>query len=309
MVHTQSRDARKKKENCLVAASKNLASAVTTDGDTAALGEGLDDRLDLESDLDGKAGDGVDLGAVVDGVLVDDGVDVDGEAPGGVDLLDGSADVHEEAAVAVVRALAREREVELELDGGHAEGVLERPAEGTPGHVTEALEVHPLDVLRDDARPVVLVVDDGLAGLDDLPDLLADRDELVDVDVLAEGRLHAGLGKQVGGHRVLHHDRAVRRDGHRDARRAQLIVRHGEGDARQRQHNNSKTHSVGSKKESSQQVVHSGVFSQKIKKREKKKKKREEGKQRKGKEKQKTEIKKKENRKRRFCEELLYIVL
>jgi len=160
------------------------AAAVTTKSDTATLGEGLKDSLDVESNLDGETSDGVDLGTVVDGVGIDCAGDIDGVAPSGVDLSDSSTGVHDESTVAVVGALARPGEVPVELNVSHANNIVEVPLEGTPLIVLEALELTPGDALRDSTGPVSLVVDDRLAVLDDLPNGLADGDDGGNVDVL-----------------------------------------------------------------------------------------------------------------------------
>jgi len=168
----------------LLVASKNLSSAVTVDGDAAALGEGLNDSLDLHGDLDGKTSDGIDLGTVVGGLRVNNSIHVNSVAPSDVDLLDASADVKEESAMTVVRALASIREVPLEVDVGDTESVLEFPAEGTERPVLEALKLIPLHILGDSTCPVILVVNNGLTLLDDFPNLLANLDKLIDVDVV-----------------------------------------------------------------------------------------------------------------------------
>jgi len=171
------------REGSLVA-SNLLASAVTTDIDAAASSLGLEDSLDVHSDLDVETSDGIDLSAVVGGGLVDSGLDVDGEAPSSIDLLDGSADVDKELAVALIAALAGPSELPEELNSGHAIDVLEGPAEGSPLGILEALEIHPVNTLGNSTSPVVLVVDNGLAFLDNLPDGLADGDDLVDVNLV-----------------------------------------------------------------------------------------------------------------------------
>jgi len=184
----------------LLVASKNLSLAVTVDGDTAAFGEGLKDSLDLHGNLDGETGDGIDLGTVVGGLSVNNSIHVNSVAPSDIDLLDASADVKEESAMAVVGALASIREVPLEVDVGDAESVLELPAEGTERHVLEALEIIPLHILGDSTCPVVLVVNNRLTLLDDFPNLLANLDKLIDVDVVVLEVSGDGLGLDgVGG--------------------------------------------------------------------------------------------------------------
>jgi len=192
------------------------------DGDTAALSEGLQDGLDLHGHLNCKTGDGIDLGTVVSGVGVDGSIHINGVAPSSIDLLDGSTDVHEEGTVTVVGALASIGEVPLEVDLSNAESVLENPGEGTIGIVLEALKIRPLDTLRDTTGPVILVVDDGLTSLHDLPNLLADLDKLVDVD-LAIVQLVLVLAKEVA--RIL--NGAVDGAGEGDRSDADLVI--GEG--------------------------------------------------------------------------------
>jgi len=215
------------------------------DGDAAALGEGLKDGLNVHGNLDCKTSDGVDLSTVVSRLLVDGGLHIDGVAPGGVDLLDGSADVQKEGAVAVVGALAGIGEVPAEVDVGGAEGVLELPAEGTVGHVLEALKIHPVDALGDGTGPVILVVDDRLALLDDLPNLLADLDQLVDVDVLEVlGRKRVGKRSalKIGGDGVKALDGAEERAGQRDGGDAKLIISDSQSDARNGEQCNNSAH-------------------------------------------------------------------
>jgi len=171
-----------------LAAGDESTSAVATQRDTAALSEGLDDRLDIKSNLNGKTGDGVDLGTVVDGVGVNSAGDIDGVTPSGIDLSDSSTSVHDESTVAVVGALARPGEVPVELNVSHAKNVVEIPLEGTPLVILEALELTPGDALGDSTSPVSLVINNRLTVLDDLPNGLADGDDGGDIDVLGGDR-------------------------------------------------------------------------------------------------------------------------
>jgi len=152
------------------------------DGNTAALSVGLEDGLDIHGNLNRKTGDGVDLSTVVGNVGINGGIHVDGVAPSSIDLLDGSTDVKKERTVTIVRALAGIREVPLEVDVGHTESVLENPSERTEGHILEALKIHPINTLRNSTSPIILVINDRLTLLHDLPDLLANGDDLVDVN-------------------------------------------------------------------------------------------------------------------------------
>jgi len=181
-----------KKRKSTSSASNGLSSAITTDSDTAALCEALEDGRDLESDLDLESGDGIDGSAVIDGVAVDSGRSIDCEAPSTVNLLNASADISEEGALAAVSALAVKDKVPLEADGLHAIDVGEGPAERTPGCITPASERRGAGALGDGARPVDLEIDNRLAVADDGPEGLADADEGVDVDAET---LRAGIHK------------------------------------------------------------------------------------------------------------------
>jgi len=171
---------------------------------------GLEDSLDLDGDVDVETGDGIDLGAVVGGSLIDLGLDIDSEAPRSIDLLNSSADIDKELAVALVAALASPGELPLELSSSGAIEVLEGPAEGTPVGILEALKISPVNTLGDSASPVSLVVHNRSIGLDDFPDGLADGDDLVDVDIVSVGR---ASDVRVDTREVVSDNRSVRADG------------------------------------------------------------------------------------------------
>jgi len=197
-----------------LAAGDESTSAVATQRDTAALSEGLDDRLDIKSNLNGKTGDGVDLGTVVDGVGVNSAGDIDGVTPSGVDLSDSSTSVHDEATMTVVRALARPGEVPVELDVSHAKNVVEIPSEGTPLVILEALEFTPFNTLWHSTSPVSLVINNGLTVLDDLPNSLADGNDGGDIDVLGRSRSNV----------TNVFDRVSLRDGELDISNEELVI-------------------------------------------------------------------------------------
>jgi len=174
----------KKRRISDLVASNLLARAVTTDIDTATSSLGLEDSLDVESDLDVETSDRIDLSTVVGGSLVDIGLDIDSEAPSSIDLLDSSTDIDKELTVSLIAALAGPSKVPEELNSGHAINVGESPAERSPLGILEALKIHPVNILGDCTSPVALVVDDGLTSLDDIPDSLADGNDLVNVNLV-----------------------------------------------------------------------------------------------------------------------------
>jgi len=145
----------------------------------------LEDSLDLDGDVDVETGDGVDLGAVVGGSLIDISIDIDSEAPRSIDLLDSSADIDKELTMALIAALASPGKLPLELSSSGTINVLESPAEGSPVDILETLKLHPVNTLRNSTSPVGLVVHDRSIGLDNFPDGLADGDDLVDVDIIS----------------------------------------------------------------------------------------------------------------------------
>jgi len=171
---------------CLAAGDEST-SAVTTEGDTAALSEGLKDRLDVKSNLNGKTSDRIDLGTVVDGIGVDSASDIDGITPSSINLSDSSTSVHDESTMTTIRALARPGKVPVELDVSHAENVIEIPLEGTPLVILETFELTPGDTLRDSTSPVSLVINNRLTILDDFPNSLADGNDGGNIDVLSRG--------------------------------------------------------------------------------------------------------------------------
>jgi len=169
---------------CLCIARELGALAVTAQRDTAALSEGLEDGAEIESNLNSKTSDRIDLSTVVDGVGVDRDVDIDSVAPSGIDLNDRSTSVHDESTVAVVRTLARPDKVPAELNIVHTEDVGEIPAERTPAVILETLKITPLNTLRDCTSPISVVVDNRLAILDNFPNGLADGNDGGNIDVL-----------------------------------------------------------------------------------------------------------------------------
>jgi len=170
----------------LMVAGKNLCSAITMDGDTATLSEGLKNSLNIHSNFNSKTGDRIDLGTVVGWVGIDGSLHIDGVTPSSIDLLDGSTDVKKESTMTIVRTLARVSKVPGELDISNTESVLENPSEGTIGHILETFKVHPVDTLGDSTSPIVLVIHNRLASLDDIPDLLANLNELVNVNIFGK---------------------------------------------------------------------------------------------------------------------------
>jgi len=228
----------------LVVARKNSGSAITVDGNTATLGEGLKNSLDLHSDLNSETSDGIDLCAVVGGIGINGGVHIDSVAPCGIDLLDGSADVEKEGTVAVVGALASIGEVPLEVHVGHAESVLESPGEGAIRHILEALEIHPINVLGDSTSPIILVINNSLTFLDDLPHLLADGNDLIDVDIIMNGSGEIGGSDavQTSGSGVGLFDCTKSRAGQSDGGDTEIIVICGECDASNNNKSKNSTH-------------------------------------------------------------------
>jgi len=191
---------RKKEHHEKTRGEKNLKSdlciagdlgslTVTAQRDAATLGEGLEDRAEIESNLNTETSDGIKLGTVVDGGGVDSDLHVDSVTPSGVDLNDGSTSVHDEGTMAIVGTLAGPDEIPPELDVVHAIEVVEIPAEGTPAVVLEALKLVPFYTLGHCTSPVSLVVNNRLAVLDDFPHGLADGDDGRNVDVVLRIRL------------------------------------------------------------------------------------------------------------------------
>jgi len=168
----------------LTVAGEDVCSAVTMDGNTATLSEGLKNSLDFHGNLNSKTGDGVDLSAVVGGIGINSAVHIDSVTPSSINFFDASANINEERTMTIVRTLARISKVELEVNIGHTESVLESPAERTIGHILEVFKIHPVNTLRDSTSPIVLVVNNRLTLLDYFPNLLADSDEIINVDFI-----------------------------------------------------------------------------------------------------------------------------